>query len=163
MSKQELQKTVDDFQEKLPRPGIGKLTVDWYDLKGNQAQPWPNGGKPGVYMFLDADEKLLYVGKASSGRNLRTRLRGYFNPQKVPKDTNQGKKAIGARYVGLLGLPADHGFEAPAIEEWLITCLQPPKNKMMKSKIDRKTKRKAEKDLIKAHQEEYDELVRLHS
>ncbi len=80
---------------------------------------WPSGNLPGVYIFLDAEENLLYIGKASSGRRLKTRLRSYFK-------NNQGicvtrGKAKDTCYVGLLPLPMNRCFEATAIEEYLIT------------------------------------------
>ena len=35
--------------------------------------------KPGVYQYYDADDQLLYIGKA---KNLRNRVASYFNQEK---------------------------------------------------------------------------------
>lgn len=160
MSKEQVNKTVANFQDKLPRPGIDALTVDWCDLEENRPHSWPNSNKPGVYVFLNSDESLLYIGKASSGRDLKTRLRGYFDRNMVVKESKQGQKAEGTRYVGLLGLPPDHGFEAPAIEEWLITHLHPSRNKVIRNKQSKDAVRKAERALIKKYPEEYKVFVK---
>jgi hypothetical protein len=119
MSRLDIEQKLNDFQSLYPRPGIEKLNVEWYDLQTDWPKPWPSGSLPGVYIFLDPDENLLYIGKASSGRRIKTRLRAYYRD-------NQGSclikgKAKGSRYVGLLTLPSNRGFEAPAIEEYLIT------------------------------------------
>ena len=37
--------------------------------------------KPGVYLFKDSLQKVLYVGKA---KNLRSRIRSYFRKQSIP-------------------------------------------------------------------------------
>jgi hypothetical protein len=97
MSKEQINKTVANLQNELPRPGIDALTVDWYDLEANRSHSWPNGSKPGVYVFLDSDENLLYIGKASSGRDLNTRLKGYFDRNKAVKESKQGQKVKGTR------------------------------------------------------------------
>jgi len=158
LSKKELELTVGKFQKVLPRPGIDKLTIVWHDIKRNQSHSWTNGDRPGVYIFLDSNENLLYIGKASSGRDLKARLRGYFYRNGVHKNKKHG--ADKTQYVGLLALPEDHGFEAPAIEEWLIEHLQPNENKIkMRSKINKKAKRAAVKELKKLYPQEYSNLV----
>ncbi|MBA7637195.1 hypothetical protein ES703_44831 [subsurface metagenome] len=146
ISKNEIEEAVAEFQGKFPRPDINVLKIDWHDLEKEWQSPWRNGNKPGAYIFLDSDECRLFIGKASSGRNLKTRLTGHFYANKNDKNSKQGKKALGTRYVGLLGLPPEHGFEAPAIEEYLITLLGPPRNEVIVGKARRKQKiRKFEK------------------
>ncbi len=162
MSKEELELIVEKFHKTLPRPGINKLIIVWHDIKNNQSHSWTNGDKPGVYIFLDSNENLLYIGKASSGRDLRARLRGYFDRNGAAKNNKHGAEET--QYVGLLALPEDHGFEAPAIEEWLIEHLQPKENKIrMRSKVNKNARRAAEKELKKLYPEEYRDLVNRYS
>ncbi len=119
MSKSIIEGMISDFQQMYPRPGLSTLSLYWYDIKNDWPRSWPSGNLSGVYVFLDSDENLLYIGKASSGRRLSTRLRGYFkNNQGVCSIKGKAKETC---YVGLIPLPLGHGFEAPAIEEYLIT------------------------------------------
>jgi hypothetical protein len=149
MSKRDIEEFVSKFQDELPRPGISELKIDWYDLDEDWPKPWPNGDKPGIYIFVDQEEQLQYIGKASSGRTLKMRLRAYFKKDKDGKCVRKEKKktkTLGTRYVGLLGLPPEHGFEAPAIEEYLITYLSPPRNKTIVQKVTRKSQNKIFKE-----------------
>jgi hypothetical protein len=147
MSKLGFEEILAEFQKVYPRPGISNLIVYWYDIENDWPKSWPSGSSQGVYIFLDSEENFLYIGKASSGRNLKTRLRGYFkNNQGTCLIKEKAKeKAKDTRYVGLLPLPVEHGFEVPAIEEYLITfCSENsdkyPKlrNKIITAKIGRR-------------------------
>jgi hypothetical protein len=164
MSRDQLNRAIADFHSNFPRPGIGALLFHWCDLDTYKSSGWPHGGNPGVYVFLDSEENLLYIGKASSDRTLNTRLRGYFDADKGVKDTRSGNKAKGTRYVGLLALPPDHGFEAPAIEEWLIGQLDPVGNTVItrkrRTKVRRVAVKAAQRQLIANYPEEYDRLVK---
>jgi hypothetical protein len=119
MSKYEFEEIISEFQKIYPRPGLKDFKLNWYDIESEWPKSWPSGEMPGVYMFFDSTEEILYIGKASSGRRLRTRLRAYFkNKQGICQIKGKAKDT---RYVGLLAIPFEHGFEAPAIEEYLIT------------------------------------------
>ena len=143
MSRRDVEEFLSKFQDQLPRPQIHELKIDWYDLNKDWPKPWPDGNKPGIYVFIDQNEQLQYVGKASAGRTLRIRLRAYFGKDRVGNLVRKEKKktkTAGTRYVGLLGLPPEHGFEAPAIEEYLITHLSPPRNKVIAGKVVKKSR-----------------------
>jgi len=83
-----------------------------------------------VYLIFNAHMKLLYVGTASFNHNLGGRLSAYFQ---YTKDVSRGCAVLGTwseppAFVITVGVDPDKAFEAPALEEFLITTLQPPDN-----------------------------------
>ena len=101
-----------DIKEKLKAPVLMKFTEFLRDVPD----------QPGVYIFKDADGKVLYVGKASS---LRSRVRSYF----------QKSKNHGPRITALVGnvrdidwVPTATEVEALLYESNLIKEYQPKYN-----------------------------------
>lgn len=91
--------------------------------------PWPFASRAGVYLIFDEKLDLLYVGKASLSSSLGERLCNYF---RIDRDRgccirHDGWKKT-PRYVATIAVPEDMRFEAPALEEFLITRLQPIAN-----------------------------------
>jgi hypothetical protein len=122
-------------------PGRPKVAVsDVYDLFPERATTppldhlrwpatWPHAARAGVYLIADDTMSLRYVGKASGGNSIGARLSTYFmygqNRQcRVVHDNWKGAP----RYVVTIAVPEDSGFEAPALEEYLIRELDPPDN-----------------------------------
>lgn len=97
-------------------------------------QKWPDSWlypmRAGVYAFFSEDAKLLYVGKASFRSSISARLAtycGYQEGRRSPcKLSNQWKSS--PRYVAIVAVPEETRFEASALEEYLISKLQPPEN-----------------------------------
>jgi len=88
---------------------------------------WPNGDKAGVYIFLDSKLNVLYIGKASL---LKDRFAAYFryddlNRCRIPDEHGWEVKP---EFVATIGIPVKTAFESSAIEEYLITRLQPSEN-----------------------------------
>jgi hypothetical protein len=103
--------------KKLPK----EVTARWPD------DDWPNGDKAGVYIFLDSKLNVLYIGKASL---LKDRLAAYFryddlNRCRIPDEHGWEVKP---EFVATIGIPVKTAFESSAIEEYLITRLQPSQN-----------------------------------
>ncbi|MCF8246395.1 MAG: excinuclease ABC subunit UvrC [Saprospiraceae bacterium] len=96
--------TTDDYKKLLPN--------------------WPHD--PGVYRFLDAEERVLYVGKA---KNLKNRLSSYFSSQKdMAYKTRVMVKHAHRIEMTLVDTEAD----ALLLESTLIKRFQPPYNVMLK-------------------------------
>ncbi|MGD1844648.1 MAG: excinuclease ABC subunit UvrC [Salibacteraceae bacterium] len=75
--------------------------------------------KPGVYQYFDADEKLLYVGKA---KNLKKRVSSYFSKDRF----ENGKTALLVRKIqSLKYIVVDTEYEALLLENTLIKKHQP--------------------------------------
>jgi|SRR5690606_33756384 len=95
---------------------------------------WPNSWlhpmRAGVYAFFSEDAKLLYIGKASFRSSISARLATYCGYQEGPgspcKLSNHWKGS--PRYVVIVAVPEETRFEASALEEFLISKLQPPEN-----------------------------------
>lgn len=80
--------------------------------------------KPGIYMFLDAEEKPLYIGRATS---LKDRLKSYFSNDLI---TSRGPRIVDmvTRAKGLKTIVLDSVLEAVIQEGILIKKYQPKYN-----------------------------------
>ncbi len=120
-----------------PRPGIGPLELsppyvidvqypdDYWPHRRDWGQGPGGAGVAGVYFFFDKSGSLLYVGKATC---LATRLSQYFRIGPDKKAVPTSDKSEGVSLVRVISLPPGHGFEASAIESFLIQELSPPRN-----------------------------------
>src|SRR6201993_1313091 len=82
--------------------------------------------KPGVYLFKDAGDKVLYVGKA---RNLRSRVRSYFTESRWV-DAKTG--SLAREIADLETIVVDNEREALALENQLIKRYKPKFNVMLR-------------------------------
>ena len=122
---------LDYFNDNYPRPGIGPISIEGeYDLVTDWPKDYPNIRSAGVYIFLDKESNLLYIGKTSCNNTFGYRLTAYFNygprPERKCKIKNDYYSDV--RKILLIPLPKDHIFEAGAIEEYLIEKLNPKLN-----------------------------------
>lgn len=94
--------------------------------------PWPNAAAPGVYFLFDAEVKLLYIGKSAL---LGKRLSDYFG-----YEAGRGSrcKLVSDQWTAppayLATVAVQFTFEAPSLEEYLISRLSPPNNKLWTAK-----------------------------
>jgi excinuclease ABC subunit C len=80
---------------------------------------------PGVYQYFDADETIIYVGKA---KNLKNRVSSYFN-----KNQENGKTRVLVRkIVDIQYIIVDTEFDALLLENSLIKKYQPKYNIQLK-------------------------------
>jgi DNA polymerase III epsilon subunit family exonuclease len=77
--------------------------------------------RPGVYLFRDRNEEVLYVGRA---RNLRARLRSYFRSERQRPQVEAALAAVERIEWRVLGSE----LEAALVELRLIEELRPPAN-----------------------------------
>ena len=112
-----------------------KLDIsDWYslfpatrdkDLEKKQKQwpgTYPQAERQGVYLIFNENKDLLYIGKASMNNNIGSRLGSYFSykSDKVTCKVNHSWSSS-PNYVVTIAVPDGMSFEAPALEEYLIT------------------------------------------
>ena len=127
---EKLKAVIDDFNKNYPRPSLPELKIsDIYDLDTDWTNSYPNASLPGIYVFFDRDGELLYIGKVSRKNVLGKRLSAYFGHDdeggwKLHKPHEWEPYGF-PKYICTIPLPADHSFEAPAIEEYLIAKLNP--------------------------------------
>jgi hypothetical protein len=97
----------------------------------NWRNPIPFIHHAGCYFFYSEDGTLLYVGKASTGNDLAGRVTRYFktSPNFGPVHEGWSKTPY---YLQTLKVSDPH--QAPSLEEFLIHKLQPPDNKLGKSR-----------------------------
>ncbi len=82
--------------------------------------------QPGVYQFFDSQDRLLYIGKATS---LRSRVRSYFRSS---SDLSPAKQIMVAKIARIETTIVDTPSEALLLESTLIKRHQPPYNILMK-------------------------------
>lgn len=129
LNKKVIESSLCEFNKRYPRPGINPITIKGeYDLQTDWDNTYPNADSAGVYLFLNEEGNLLYVGKASCNSNLGARLGAYFKygPDKNYEIKNKYYSEV--RKILTIPLPAGHEFEAGAIEEYLINELSPKLN-----------------------------------
>jgi predicted GIY-YIG superfamily endonuclease len=79
--------------------------------------------EPGVYLFLDAEGRVLYVGKA---KDLRRRLAGYRNASRCK--AHRKMRALVRLAASLEVRPQESETQALLLENQLIRSLRPPYN-----------------------------------
>ncbi len=82
--------------------------------------------EPGVYLYKDAQSKVIYVGKA---KNLRSRVRSYFNEDRLA-DIKTGSLISEARDIDFIEV--DNNKEALALENNLIKQYKPRFNILLR-------------------------------
>src|SRR5947209_5750971 len=82
--------------------------------------------RPGVYLYKDAEGTVLYVGKAN---NLRSRVRSYFNDDKLA-EAKTGSLIAEARDIHFIEV--DNNKEALALENNLIKQYKPRFNVLLR-------------------------------
>ncbi len=82
--------------------------------------------RPGVYLYKDAEEKVIYVGKA---KNLRSRVRSYFNDDRLA-EAKTGRLIAEARDIDFIEV--DNNKEALALENNLIKQYKPRFNILLR-------------------------------
>ncbi|MBV8570482.1 MAG: excinuclease ABC subunit UvrC [Acidobacteriaceae bacterium] len=82
--------------------------------------------RPGVYLYKDAQGKVLYVGKA---KNLRSRVRSYFNEDRLA-EVKTGSLISEARDIDFIQV--DNNKEALALENNLIKQYKPRFNVLLR-------------------------------
>ena len=118
----DLRIVLNEFNTKHPRPhGKLKLT-DLLDISTQSRASWPSNEEPGVYVFLDSDKFVSYIGKAS--HNIGSRLSARFDV----KWNSKTSESSDCKYITAIPLPINVGFEAPAIEEYLLERLNTKHN-----------------------------------
>lgn len=93
-----------------------KKELTWKD-------PWPFATRAGVYIIYDASIKMIYIGKASVIGN---RLASYFGGG--AECVFRQEWGIPPRFLRVIAVPLEMPFEAPALEEFLISNLHPELN-----------------------------------
>ncbi len=96
------------------------VTADW-------PATWPNNGRPGVYFIFGAEMQLSYIGKTF---DFGWRLSQHFKwSEGRGKGVCQPQGTWKIRPMFLATLPVIESFEAPGLEEFLISKLNPPDNR----------------------------------
>jgi len=85
----DLKRVLDEFNNKHQRPH-GKLALtSLFDISTQpRTASWPSNGKPGVYVFLDSDKFITYIGKASDNIGSRLSARFYVSWESKTKESS---------------------------------------------------------------------------
>jgi hypothetical protein len=125
-----VEKCVKDYETTYRHPDLPQFTVNrLYDLPVEwQENTFPDADGRGVYVFYDEDKKLSYIGKASWNNTLGARIADYFrrDPDSVLKPAPGHNWTRFPRFVQTIRV--SEGFEAPSLEEYLVTTLRPVDN-----------------------------------
>jgi excinuclease ABC subunit C len=98
--------------------------MNWLDTLREKVTQFPTG--PGVYLWRDAANNVIYVGKA---KNLRARVRTYFNDDRLSEAKN-GTMVLEAR--DLTYILVDNEKEALGLENNLIKQHKPRFNVLLR-------------------------------
>ena len=133
MKHKEVLKLVDTFSKEYRGRNLKPFTIsENYDLFSTSSDSygwtheWPNNGRYGVYLIMDKDENVIYIGES---RNVGKRLGSYFQKSgdsscEIVNDWSEKPK-----YVCTIAVEAETWFERLALEEFLIYYAKPEDNK----------------------------------
>jgi len=129
MKANELTKRLEMFQGVLHPTLQPLITISSrYDLKSDWPKTWPDNEKPGVYLLLDEQTNILYVGKSSVC--IGSRLNAHFHYGAKRECVPYSDQLSSIRFIWTIGFSADNWFLSTALEEYLIAELDPDFNKV---------------------------------
>ena len=90
-------------------------------------QPWPNPDSAGIYIFLDSNKTIVYIGKASQ---MGSRLSHYFGYGENAKCILKDKRIDDISYVQCYSCSPEEPYACLSLEEYLISEMNPKYNKI---------------------------------
>jgi hypothetical protein len=123
---------INNLNRDFPRPKIDRLELSepFYLTSDYKGKSFPGAEFLGVYFLFDKNDHLQYIGKASCNGGLGRRLGSHFGwDDEKTMGIAKEKYFQDICVIRTIALPHVNGFEAPAIEEYLISNLNPPLNK----------------------------------
>ena len=90
-------------------------------------QPWPNPDSAGIYIFLDSNKTIVYIGKASQ---MGARLSHYFGYGENAKCILKDKRVDDISYVQCYSCSQEEPYACLSLEEYLISEMNPKYNKI---------------------------------
>ncbi|MEQ8178344.1 MAG: GIY-YIG nuclease family protein [Amphiplicatus sp.] len=123
-SLQQLTEKLDEYQ-RLYGKVVSDKSEDMISIESvfNPPQSWDLGSQFGVYCIYDQDRELLYIGKASCASSIGSRLTYWFGIKTFsPRGNWRTRPAF------FFCIATTHHWEAPSLEEFLITELSPREN-----------------------------------
>ena len=90
-------------------------------------QPWPNPDSAGIYIFLDSNKTIVYIGKASQ---MGARLSHYFGYGENAKCILKDKRIDDISYVQCYSCSQEEPYACLSLEEYLISEMNPKYNKI---------------------------------
>lgn len=125
---------VAEFQNWVKLPKLShlsaKLMYEFTEQSVWADQYKVNAGLPGCYVFEDANGELVYVGSVSGNEDFGRRFAGSY-VRKHPADATKVEQlgnAVGARKIYVVDVTKEYAFIAPALEQFLISYLNPRLN-----------------------------------
>ncbi len=126
---EKLSQCLEEFKKKCPLPELSELKLSrHYDILNEFDDYYPDSEHPGVYILLDSEKKILYIGKASCSNNLGYRLGAHIERGPDGKGMPKDDVSEGTQYIVTISVPDDWAFMAPALEEFLIREINLGKN-----------------------------------
>ena len=122
----DLENVISHFNADHPRPHGDVFLTELRDISKEERASWPSNESPGVYIFMDIDKDITYIGKASFNNCIGGRLNSRFDPKWTPKKP----ESQGCTFITTIPLPNNLAFEASAIEEYLLKHLNTRSNRV---------------------------------
>lgn len=139
-SLEDLLLAVNEYQSNYRHPNLDPYEISPpYDHFPEQGEPaiqcgdnWPNTWfhttRAGVYALLNNRLELSYIGKASLRSSLAARLGAYFKYGPQGRCDLRYQWNSRPRYALTIAVPESSRFEASALEEYLLGCLETTDN-----------------------------------
>jgi hypothetical protein len=129
--KDEVLKQVDFYENKYRNCNLERFKIsELYDLFPDKTtehkidnswpKPWTHSSKAGVYLFLDENLEVVYIGKSNQ---FGYRFGSYFAYDEEKKCRIKHSWKTFPRFVITIAVPDDSKFECTALEEYLLSTI----------------------------------------
>lgn len=132
----QIKSAVNEFQSWVVLPELQENLEPKLMLEFSDASLWADqykvdAARVGCYAFEGDSEKIYYVGSVSANSSFGYRFaNGYIcKDPKQPSKVKRLGKASKAKRIFVVDLPREYAFVAPALEQFLITYMNPEENR----------------------------------